>query len=198
MYIIEGRLTGDAPFLFNKMVDPSVLDSGVSGGGGSQASRLAEAELKVYRGTDGKLCVPKWTLKRVMLDGARESKLKVQKTSLFKLVNAFVFLDTDPTFGVADRSYIHEAVGRIPPGPRGKAAIIRRPALDTGWTLWFRLSITNEAIPSDQLKAVLVLAGSLLGMGSWRPEYGRFVVSEWQPSETSPAVAVPVRKRSRV
>jgi hypothetical protein len=181
MYSIDGRLTGLAPFLCNRMVDSSVLDTGISGTPGTKDGRLEEAEKKVYVGADGNLCIPRLTLKRVILDGARESKVKVLKVSLSKLVAGAVFVDSDPSFGVKTRDFIHEAVGKIPPRT-GKAAIIRRPALDTGWTLDFRLNVLDEfaAIPSEQLKAAVVLAGIRIGMGSWRPEFGRFMVSKWE------------------
>lgn len=179
MYTINGVIKGDAPILFNKMVDSSVLDSGVTGAQPTDAAgRLAEAELKVHRGANGDLVAPPWMFKRVLLDGARQSKLKVGKTSLYMLVNAYVFLNTEPSFGVKDRDFIHEHVGRIPPRT-GKAAIIRRPALDTGWTLRFTLSVVNDSLPPSALKDALSVAGSLVGMGSWKPEYGRFVVTEW-------------------
>jgi hypothetical protein len=180
MYLIEGQLAGLAPFLWNRMVDSSVLDTGISGIPSTKDGRLEEAEKKVYVGADGDLCIPRLTLKRVILDGARESKIKVSKVFLSKLVAGAVFVDSDPSFGVSKRDFIHEAVGKIPPRT-GKAAIIRRPALDTGWSLSFRLNVLDEfaAIPSDQLKAAVALAGVRIGMGSWRPEFGRFMVARW-------------------
>lgn len=199
MYSIEGRSQGLAPFLYNRMVDPTVLASGVSGGGpvGLQA-RQAEAEKKVYVGTDGMLCLPAWTFKRVLLKGAQISKIKINKTLLTDLVAALVFCDGDPSFGVQTRDFIHEAVGKIPPRT-GAAAIIRRPALNTGWNLTFKLNVLEDTLIHENLLAALSLAGTRAGMGSWRPEYGRFLVVEWNPLLTEkPSRSVQTKQKQAV
>jgi hypothetical protein len=179
MYVIDTELIGLAPILFNRMVDPSVLDNPVTGGKNKGAeARREEAAQKVYKSADGTLVMPAWTIKRMALDGARESKLKIDRTPLWRHIAAVVYADADGSFGVSTYDYIHEAVGLIPPRT-GKAAIIRRPALDKGWHLAFRLNVLTD-IPIDRLRAAFDVGGFFVGCGSWRPEYGRYEVSRFE------------------
>lgn len=196
MYSVTGVLEGLAPFLFNRFVDPSVLDTGVSGVApvGARA-RSDEAEKKVYVGSDGLLYLPAWNFKRALIDGARKSKLKVNKTGLGELVSASVFPAGNPSFGVRTRDFMSEVVGRIPPRT-GAAALIRRPALDRDWHLSFALDVLEEPamLPPEFLRSALAFAGSRIGIGSWRPEFGRFRVVTWTVAD---AVAAPIEKPQR-
>jgi hypothetical protein len=56
-----------------------------------------------------------------------------------------------------------------------KSRIMRvRPMIPAGWKLHFQVKFDPEVIKaSDALKAMLD-AGSLIGLGDWRPRYGRF------------------------
>jgi hypothetical protein len=177
MFTVKGRIEGIAPFLYNRMIDPSVLDSGVSGAPQTKAERVAEASQRVYRNGHG-LYVPAWNFKRCLLDGAKKGKIKISKTGLYDLLYATAFVQGDPVFGKDDPDFIHECVGRIPP-KRGAAAIIRRPALSPGWSLPFELLIADDRIPPESIRRALETAGLLVGIGAWRPEYGRFIVKEF-------------------
>lgn len=180
MYKISVELEGLAPFLFNRMSDTSGLTgAGKSGGVVSEAERIKEAKEKVYKDKQGILVWPAWNLKRMLVDGCAIAKLKEGKTALGRLVMGTVF-PTDGSFGVKAFG-LHECVGKIPPRT-GRAAIIRRPILDTGWKLKFSLNVIDERRDEKMLKRGLEEAGLLVGLGSWRPEYGRFLIREWKVS----------------
>ena len=52
-----------------------------------------------------------------------------------------------------------------------------RPAMKTGWQIQVDFLVNlPEYIPPDALHDVLVNAGRLIGLGDFRPTYGRFAV----------------------
>lgn len=181
MYKINARIQGVAPFLFNRMIDPSQLDKPSSGGKVQPGERQQEAEHRVYADDDG-LFIPRWNLKKCLLMGVTKAGLKEGRAGLASFLEATVFVDCDPHFiGKKQRDYIDERVGRIPPRT-GAAAIIRRPALATGWELPFTLTVVDDRRDAGAIRRGLEEAGLLVGLGSFRPEHGRFIVTEWAVS----------------
>jgi hypothetical protein len=60
-----------------------------------------------------------------------------------------------------------------------KARIIRvRPMIPTSWSLEFELEFDATIINPKALMRAMVDAGSLIGLGDWRPKFGRFLVEE--------------------
>lgn len=68
--------------------------------------------------------------------------------------------------------------GRVPP-KRGPMVKVWRPAMEVGWTLRFAFRVFDDIVDAEQVREALATAGLLVGLGAWRPEYGRFVVDEW-------------------
>lgn len=173
MYSVEAMIEGVAPVLFNRRVrspdDKSPTPNTV-------ALQMEEAREKVYRDAEG-LFWPGWNLKKAISEGAKRADLKLKRASLGTLLLASVFIDPEPRFGQSDLT-IHEVLGRIPPRT-GSQVIIRRPMLAPGWTLRFRATVLDDRHVPDLLRMAVESAGLAVGIGSWRPEYGRFVLREW-------------------
>jgi len=49
-----------------------------------------------------------------------------------------------------------------------------RPMIPTGWRLEFELWYDETIIGREELKKALINAGALIGLGDWRPKFGRF------------------------
>lgn len=184
MYKITGMIQGVAPFLFNRMVDVTQLEGKATGGKFTTEQRVSQDELKVYKDNVG-LYLPKWNLKKCLLLGVQKAGLKEGRAGMAPFIEATVFLDEDPHFvGKTDRDYLDERVGRIPPRT-GAAAIIRRPALEAGWELPFSLTVVDDRRDADAIRRGLEEAGLLVGLGSFRPEHGRFIVTKWEIERSS-------------
>ena len=152
---------------------------------------------------DTSLYLPPWTMKRLLLDGAFTGRLKIGKTPLHKLVAAMVFVQGPARFMrdgayIVERDYLHKVPGRQPP-KKGGMAIIRRPALTLGWQLTATLAVLDDNLPPDPLRDALAIAGLRVGVGSWRPEHGRFIVRAWtlqrQAAEIEQQPSNPRRRR---
>jgi hypothetical protein len=56
-----------------------------------------------------------------------------------------------------------------------------RPALLKGWRAEFELLVqVPEYVPPSDLQDVLTNAGRLIGLGDFRPTYGRFMVTRFE------------------
>lgn len=73
------------------------------------------------------------------------------------------------------------------PGNNGVGAkkvkiMIARARLEK-WELAFRLSCFDDRAVEGKLKQVLEIAGGYIGIGSYRPRYGRFEIVEWNKAK---------------
>ena len=58
-----------------------------------------------------------------------------------------------------------------------KARIIRlRPMIPTGWKLNFDLEFDDSIVNEKAVTKAMIDAGALIGLGDWRPKFGRFTV----------------------
>lgn len=187
MYFLNFTIEGVADFLFNRMTeeDLSGFRGGKSSGDLTDEQRQKLAEKKVYA-DDAGLYLPAWTVKRAILEGAHSVGLKLNRKPLRQRLAAVMFVTTLPRFSrdgqsIQERDYLHETGGRIPPR-KGVYALIRRPALRAGWTLRATLTILDDGVPADAVRQSLEASGLYVGIGAWRPEFGRFIVREWDNS----------------
>lgn len=172
---IHGVIEGTAPILFNRpYTEPSRSQP--------EAERMATARRERIYLEDGQVYWPSWAFKKMIcVDGTLKAGLKVGRAGLASYALASVFLSDNPTFiGKSDMDFLHEVWGKIPPGKTGKLVKVWRPAMDVGWLLDFSFDVIDELVKPAQLYQALAVAGVRVGMGAWRPEYGRFVVREWE------------------
>ncbi len=70
---------------------------------------------------------------------------------------------------------IHEATV-VNPSTKGRM-LCYRPMFAPGWRLRFDLNVVDvEAMPVSKVKELLDYAGRAVGIGDWRPRFGRFQV----------------------
>lgn len=62
-----------------------------------------------------------------------------------------------------------------------QAAVARsRLMIGAGWELQFSIEVQDERLSPEVMKAVLEEAGRAVGIGDYRPRYGRFAVEQFQ------------------
>lgn len=58
-----------------------------------------------------------------------------------------------------------------------RARIVRiRPCFKPGWKLDFSIEVLDDQVPANVLNEVLSMAGRTIGIGDFRPRFGRFMV----------------------
>ena len=179
MYEIIGKIEGIADFLFNKPTEAELgkIKSGSSGGRSTSEQRTKLAFLKVHRNEKG-LYLSSEAFLSCLIDGCKKSGLKEKGKAAWPFLQATVFVDGNLLFGKKEPDYLHEHWGRIPP-KTGAVAIIQRPAIKAPWIIPFKLLVADDRRDPEYIKISLEEGGLLVGLGSWRPKYGRFVVKEF-------------------
>lgn len=178
----EIELTGIAPVKFNRPTPEAV--KGLNPGSRSKkredaAGREAEAMERLLYGDDGMLAASARQIKRAILDGASMGSIKIGRKSAIGYLKGTVMI-TQGSFGTDKPDRIIEDIVRIP--PRTGALILKAwPQLDPGWKLTFQATVLQPAVlDAGVLRAAVDAAGLLAGLGTERPEFGRFIVSEWR------------------
>jgi len=175
-YHVGGVIEGAAPILFNRMFSEPSSNK-------TEEKRMATAaKERLYTNGHG-VYIPAWTFKKMLcVDGVSKAGLKFRRASLTGFLLPSLWMDGDPEFGVEKADFLHETWGRVPP-KRGAMVKIYRPALDTGWRLSFGFRVDDDLVDPDQVQSALAIAGLKVGLGGWRPEFGRFVIREWNVSK---------------
>ena len=90
---------------------------------------------------------------------------------------AVISLTTLATLGKKEWDYEHKCRVQIQ-----RNGITRtRPAMKAGWSAKFVLMVNlPEYVPPSMLHAMLTDAGRLIGVGDFRPTYGRFQVQRFE------------------
>lgn len=179
-YDIE--LTGIAPIKFNKPTAEAI--KGLNPGSKSQkredaAGREAEAMERLYYAADGTIGAPARQIKKAILDGASMGAIKIGRKGAIGFIKATIMV-TEGSFGVTQPDRIIEDAVRIP--PRTGGLILKAwPLLDQGWRLRFQMTLLQPSVLGPSVaRAALDAAGLLAGLGTERPEYGRFTVTKWE------------------
>jgi hypothetical protein len=62
-----------------------------------------------------------------------------------------------------------------------RARVVRlRPAFKAGWQLEFKITILDDELPMGIVQDILTLAGKAVGVGDYRPKFGRFRVVSFE------------------
>jgi len=134
-----------------------------------------EARGSCYETKDGLLAFPTANVWRSIYDAAKAYKLGVAvKRSLhFDDVNVPLYVDgssVDP-----DKWLSYPETIDYRPVKVGTSKTMRaRPLVPAGWVTTHRFGLNEKEIDADSLVPVLHRAGSIIGVGDWRPTYGTF------------------------
>lgn len=174
MYKIHGTIQGVTNVLFNKP-DEEQLENPTPGKKNLE-QKMAEMEARLHRDIDGDPVLATEAFKRSLLEGCRKAGIKQGRASMSSFLDATVFLESAPK--IEGEFFVFEHWGKIPPRT-GAAVILRRPAFKPGWSAPFVLHVFDDARDPSAIRLSLEQAGMLVGVGSWRPEHGRFIVTDW-------------------
>lgn len=175
MYKLTGRIEGTAPLLYGRMVTD--LEGGTSQRKLNVEEHVALAWRRTWKDERG-LYIPKINFKNSMVMGCASGGVKEGRKGFGQYIKATVFLEDDLLLDKPEADGLLEVVGRIPPRT-GAAAIIRYPMINLPWSARFSLVVTDDRRSVENIRAAVEEAGLLVGIGPWRPEYGRFVLTEW-------------------
>lgn len=180
-YVVEVTIQGTADLMFHRYNPESVKEK-ADAKKGSKIKKEDDLESYVYRNDDGCLCLPGEYL-RMSLIGAskfRQDPRSPRKSAmdLFKAaVISLTPLAAINNAGTTNWDYVDKRRVVL-----NRSAITRsRPAMKAGWTVAIQLMCNlPEYISPSLLNEVIQQAGKLIGVGDFRPTFGRFQVVRFE------------------
>ncbi len=130
-----------------------------------------EAEAGAYRLLDGTLVHPGEHIFQSMVKAAAEFQIVGRGKKTYKdAIKGGVLIEPEyiPLQNIGDGYLIDTRPVRVQ-----SARIMRARPLYPTWKLEFAMQVIDDAIPFDVLNGILVRAGQAVGLGDYRPRYGR-------------------------
>ena len=177
-YSVSVTIQGVAPILFHRWNVESV-ESKANAKKGSKEKKTDDVESYVYRTDKGELAVPGEYLRGAIVGAAKfqQDPRSPRKSAADLFKAGVVSLTQLATLGVKTWDYLDKRRVVIQ-----RNAITRsRPAMAEGWKCTFVLQVSlPEYIGQDLLNQTIAAAGRLVGLGDFRPSFGRFVITEFE------------------
>jgi hypothetical protein len=140
---------------------------------GSKAKKSDDLESYVYRNEDGEICIPGEYLRQSIMAAAkfRQDPRSPRKSARDLVSAALIPLTNLASLGKLVWDYEDRRRVRVQ-----QNAITRvRPAIRTGWKVEVDFMVTlPEYVSPEMLQGMVVDAGRLIGVGDFRPTFGRF------------------------
>lgn len=136
---------------------------------------------KLYRiKGNGKLGHPSAAIESALVKAARDFKAD-KRRSMADVVKALVYVDGQyvELVGKSEPDRVNRA-SCVNPNTKGRG-FVYRPQFDQGWKGRFSMTCSDtEVIDVSRLKEILDYAGYRIGIGDWRPKFGRFMVTKFE------------------
>ena len=133
----------------------------------------------LYLDGKGKVAMPADSILAMIQGGARKFKLGKQVAPGVFTTEDFYEFEHDGPKSLdklyADRQYVFRKRVKV-----GQAAVMRTRARFPKWTCKFELELVADILNPEDLKRILDTAGRVVGLGDWRPRYGRFNVTKFE------------------
>jgi hypothetical protein len=169
------ELTGSSDLLFCRWNNEAVAEK-ASARKGSKSKKTDNVESFVYRDDAGFICLPGEYLRGAIINAAKfRQDPRSPRKSAMDLFKAGI-ISLTPLASLGSKEWEYEDHRRV---VIQRSAITRvRPAFRTGWQATIQLMVNlPEYIDEVFLREVLQMAGRLVGVGDFRPTYGRFDVT---------------------
>lgn len=174
-YAVALTITGSSDLLFHRW-NCEAVDAKAKAAKNSKAKKSDDIESYMWRDEAGMICLPGEYLRQSIIMAAkfrqdprspRKSAMDLFKAGVVSLTNLASLGATEPDYLDTRRVMVQRAgVNRT------------RPAMRVGWKADFELQIlTPEYIDQHFLNEVTQMAGRLIGVGDFRPTFGRFNVT---------------------
>lgn len=176
-YSVEVTIEGTADLLFHRWNCESIAEK-AGAAKGSKSKKSDDVESYVYRNDSNEICLPGEYLRQSIVHAAkfrqdprspRKSAADLYKAGIVSLMNL-------ASLGKESWDFVDQRRVTIQ-----RNGITRsRPAMKAGWRATIQLLVNlPEYIRPADLNSIIADAGRLIGVGDFRPSYGRFNVVEF-------------------
>lgn len=177
-YRVAVELRGDCDLLFHRWNCEAVAGKAAAAKG-SKEKKSDNIESYVYRDDKDNICLPGEYLRGAIIHAAKyQQDPRSPRKSAMDIVKAgLICLTPLATLGTKKWDYEHAA--RVQVQRNGITRI--RPAFSAGWKASFFFQINlPEYLRPEFINLLVVDGGRLVGVGDFRPTYGRFSVTKFE------------------
>jgi hypothetical protein len=177
-YRVEVVIRGEADILFHRW-NCEAVEAKAKAAKGSAAKKQDDVKSYVYRNDKSELCLPGEYLRQAVIGAAkfRQDPRSPRKSAQDLVKAAVVSLTPLASLGVSEWDYEHRC--RVQVQRNGVTRV--RPAMRAGWQATFIFMVNlPEYVSREMLLGLLTDAGRLIGVGDFRPTYGRFQVASFK------------------
>jgi hypothetical protein len=180
-YVARLRIRGTAALLFHRWSVESVAEKAAAAKG-SRTKKSDDVESYVYRNDKKEICLPGEYLRQAICMAAKfKQDPRSPRASALNIFKAGIaVVDELCSLGAKNWDYLDQRRVVV----QRNAITRQRPAMLAGWETDVSLLVqTPEYISRDLLLDVATQAGKLVGVGDFRPTYGRFAIVRFDISE---------------
>lgn len=171
-------IAGTADILFHRW-NVEAVEEKSKAAKGSKAKKTDDIESYVYRNDEGELCLPGEYLRMavIMASKFKQDPRSPRKSAFDLMKAALINLTPLASLGITEWDYEHKC--RVTIQRNGITRV--RPAVKAGWEATVQMMVTlPEYVSQHMLHELLSNAGRLIGVGDFRPTYGRFQVQHFK------------------
>lgn len=173
-YIIRLTIEGAADLLFHRW-NCEAVTAKAKATKNSKAKKEDDVETYVYRCEDGTLGIPGEYVRQSVINAAkfRQDPRSPRKSAMDLFKAGIVCLTPLASLGKVDWDYLDTRRVTIQRNGINRT----RPAMRVGWRASFEIAVNiPEYIDRQMLREVIEQGGRLIGLGDFRPTFGRFGV----------------------
>jgi len=173
-YTVEVDIAGTSDLLFHRW-NCEAVEEKAKAAKGSKAKKTDNVESYLYRNHAGEICLPGEYVRQAIIRAAkfRQDPRSPRKSAMDLFKAAVVSITPLAGLGVTEPDYEHKC--RVMVQRNGVTRV--RPAIKAGWTATLSFLVNlPEYITPEMLHDTLSQAGKVIGVGDFRPTYGRFQV----------------------
>lgn len=177
-YVVRFTIEGVSPILFHAWNNEAVAEKATAKKG-SAAKKSDNVESYIYRTPKGEIALPGVYVHSSMQHAAKfKQDPRSPRKSAFDLFKAAISPLTEyASLGKADWDYLDERRVVV----QRNAITRQRPAFNAGWKAEMQFVVNlPEYVSPHFFQEVLTLAGRAIGVGDFRPTYGRFQIVEFE------------------
>ena len=176
-YVVNVSVEGAAAFLFHRWSVDGV-EAKAKAAKGSKAKKEDDLESYVYRDREGLLCIPTEYFRMSIINAAKykQDPRSPRKSAMDLFKAGLVGLSDLCCLGIKEWEYVDRRRVMVQ-----RNGITRcRPALFSGWKVSMQFQVlTPEYIAPQMLNETIASAGRLVGVGDFRPTFGRFNITRF-------------------
>jgi hypothetical protein len=174
-YMVEAQIEGTSAMLFHRW-SVEAVDEKAKAAKGSKAKKTDNIESYMYRDAKGDVAVPAEYFRQTIIHAAKfkQDPRSPRKSAMDLFKAGIATIGELCSLGVKEPDYMDQRRVVIQ-----RNGITRtRPAMLTGWKCAVSLQVLlPEYISPAMLNEILQYAGRIVGVGDFRPSFGRFMVT---------------------